>query len=180
MERGSLYFQKQNRLINSYLYSMLIAELPATARVWIYQSSREFTPEEMNWLNETCHSFMQGWASHGKALHAGYEIKHNRFLIISVDEESAAASGCSIDKSVHLVKEIENTLGISLTGRMEIAYLDETGNVATAKLPELAKLISEGKMKKSTKFFNNLVATRADMEKDWVTTIEGSWVERFI
>lgn len=159
---------------------MLTANLPATARVWIYQSTRPFTATEIKWLHEICTSFIQNWAAHGKQLHATYEILHERFLVLCVDEEAANATGCSIDKSVHLVKEIENKLNISLTGRMEIAYLDENGNVQTFNVQQISKLMAEGKIKKSTRFFNNLVATRADMEKDWIIPIEGSWIERFI
>lgn len=158
---------------------MNLAALPPHTRVWIYQSNRNFTNEETQWLHAVCKEFVENWSSHGKDLASGYDIRYDRFLILAVDESAAGASGCSIDKSVHLIRQIEQQLGISLTARTQITYLNEAGKVESFELNDLKDLLAENKISTSTRFFNNLVATKADLDDHWLTPIAGSWMERF-
>src|SRR6187401_1503982 len=96
-------------------------KLPMDSRIWIYQANRELTEGEINQVNETTCEFVESWTAHDKDLMASFEIRYNRFLILMVDEKSAGASGCSIDKSVHFVKSLEKKFNIDFFDRMKFA-----------------------------------------------------------
>jgi hypothetical protein len=150
--------------------------LPLHSRVWIYQSSRKFTATEIDDLASMTDNFLTDWNTHGKALSAEISLIHNLFFVITVDEEKAMASGCSIDKSVRLVKDIEKKFNVSLTGRTNVAYLDEEKNIHFKNFADLKKEIVNGQIKDSVLIFNNLISSLADMQKAWVIPAKESWL----
>jgi hypothetical protein len=150
--------------------------LPLHSRVWIYQSSRFLTPGEVNTAKDAAHHFLADWNSHGNALSAEIHVVENLFLVIAVDEAKAMASGCSIDKSVRLVKDLENSLGVSFTGRTTMAYIDEQDKIHLQHYADFKKEIESGKMKSSTLVFNNLISTLADLKNRWITPASESWL----
>ena len=70
----------------------------------------------------------------------------NRFLVVFVDEKIAQASGCSIDKSVHFVKQLEDEFHINFFDRTLIAYKE--GNEIQTK----SFLPAGFQLEKKTKF----------------------------
>src|ERR1700759_2190076 len=92
------------------------------SRVWIYQSDKELTDSEVALLQSQLDNFTTGWTAHNNQLKAKAEIRYNRFIILVVDESQAGASGCSIDKSVRFMKDIEQEFGINLFDRFNLAY----------------------------------------------------------
>src|SRR5690606_32974224 len=92
------------------------------SKVWIYQSNRLFSNTDLDYLHTVLNTFVQNWSAHNHNLKAGYEIRHQRFIVLIVDETQTGASGCSIDKSVHLMKQIEEHLSIDLFDRFQIAW----------------------------------------------------------
>ena len=91
--------------------------LPPTARLWVYQANRPFTPGEERQLKAELSAFCDQWATHNKALRTSYSIERNQFLLMAVDDNHMLASGCSIDDSVHRVQEIGRNLGIDFFDR---------------------------------------------------------------
>ena len=53
--------------------------LPEDSRVWIYQSNRSFTDEELVEIKQKLDEFLTQWTVHGSNLKAGYDIKYKRF-----------------------------------------------------------------------------------------------------
>lgn len=151
-------------------------KLPLHSRVWIYQSSRFFTNDEVNTIQAATGEFLAQWNSHGNALSAEINLLHNLFLIIAVDEAAAMASGCSIDKSVRLVKDLETKLNVSLTGRTTIAYLDDAQKIQLKNFADFKKEIENGSVKNTTTIFNNLLSTLADLKSNWVIPANQSWL----
>jgi hypothetical protein len=49
-------------------------------------------------------NFCIQWTAHGANLKAYGEVRHHRFIVMIVDETAAGASGCSIDKSIHFIR----------------------------------------------------------------------------
>lgn len=152
-----------------------LSQLSPSSRIWIYQSSRAFTAAEVQQLNALATEFVTTWSAHGAALKAAAEILHNRFLVIGVDEEQAAASGCSIDKSVALVKKIEADFNTDLLDRMQIAYRKD-GEIKTVKLPQVTTLLEKGELTENTVIFNNLVTTKKDWDQKWEVALKDSWI----
>jgi hypothetical protein len=149
------------------------------SKVWVYQSNRELTSLEISQISEMGEAFVKEWAAHGSRLKAYFEIKYDRFIILSVDESQAMASGCSIDKSVAFIEQLEAMFGIELLGRMQVAYRSN-GSIKTTNVHELESLSKEKAITPDTIVFNNLVQTRQEFEEKWEVPIMDSWHNRFI
>lgn len=150
------------------------------AKVWIYQSTRPFTEREAEIINEDCENFVEEWAAHGKNLLADYQIFFNRFICFFVDESAYVASGCSIDSSVYFIKALEKEHNISLLNRTNVAYVDENGEVKAMDMNEIEAAFSRGEISRETRVFNNTVATKEEMETNWLIPISKSWHNRLI
>src|SRR5262245_37647001 len=88
--------------------------LPSDARLWIFAAERELSPREREYLLATVDGFLDQWAAHGHPLTSARDLRHDRFLLIAVDENAAGASGCSIDALVRDIKRLEASLGLAL------------------------------------------------------------------
>src|SRR5690606_1059724 len=110
--------------------------LPSDARIWIFQSNRRFTSDELQLAESHLRDFTEQWVVHGAPLRSSYSIRHDQFVILAADERDQAASGCSIDSSVRAVKELEARLQVSLFDRNLIAFL-EGDRVSLYPLKEL-------------------------------------------
>lgn len=164
----------------------LFKDLPPHSRIWIYQSNREFTQTEVEQIKTFSEQFINEWTSHNQKMKAGIEIFHNLFIVIGVDEKTAPASGCGIDKSVKFIQSLEKELSISLLDRMNVAYRknsdapEEKGKVQTCTANELPSLLKKEKINSRTIVFNNLVSTKEEFEKNWEIPLENSWHKQFI
>ncbi|HLS95461.1 MAG TPA: hypothetical protein VK017_07860 [Sphingobacterium sp.] len=144
-------------------------------RVWIYQSSRFLTDEEVAVVTDILQEFVSQWTAHGNQLAGSFEVKYHLFIILQVDEEKAMVTGCSIDKSVHLLKKIEATLGVSLFDRLNIAYRDQNMNIQIASRDEFERLVTAGIVDQRTVVFNNMVTSAEDLTDKWEVPISESW-----
>lgn len=149
------------------------------ARVWIYQSDRELTELESDELNAAARDFTTEWQAHGTNLIADHALYFNRFLALFVDESQHNASGCSIDASVRFIQSMEKKFGINLLGRTQVAYI-ENDQVKTMEMNELDSFSKSGKIDTQTLVFNNLVATKSQMETSWIGPLSESWHARII
>jgi len=171
-----LLIQKALKMIN-------FKDMPLYSRVWIYQSTREFSENENIQLKTKAESFISEWSSHGKTMNACIEIFHNRFIIVCLDEKTTSASGCGIDKSVKFIQQLEKEFNVSLLDRMNVAYRknarlnDEVGQgkILSCHISELKNLLTFSGGQTGITVFNNLVNTKAALEKNWEVPLEKSW-----
>lgn len=148
---------------------MTYKEMPDNSRVWIYQSTREFTNAEVEQINKQAAEFISQWTSHGALMDACIEIFYNRFLVLFLNEEQASASGCGIDKSVRFFQELEKQFSVFLFDRMQVAYKKED-KIFACHLSDIDKNLSE-----NTIVFNNLVQTKKEFLTSWETPLKNSW-----
>ncbi|MEK6615549.1 MAG: hypothetical protein AABZ32_05485, partial [Bacteroidota bacterium] len=95
---------------------------PPHSRVWIYQSSQEFTPAQLKTVEELKNVFLRQWESHGNPVKGKIETLHNRFIVVMIDESDEKSCGRSVDASIRFMKELEQELNVSLLNRMLVAY----------------------------------------------------------
>lgn len=151
-------------------------EMPDHSRVWVYQSDRKFSDEEVVKIEQLLTDFINNnWTSHGTVLKASGAVLYNRFVIIMVDETSVKASGCSIDKSVAFIKQLEKIFNCDFFNRLKIAYM-EGENVKSFNFNEKEDLISKGEISSNTIIFNNLVQNKAEFITNWRIKISDSWL----
>ena len=153
--------------------------LPDSARVWVYQCNRSFTEEELSEIREKLDSFVTQWTVHGKNLQAGYDIKYKRFITIGLDQSVNAASGCSIDASVHFIQQLEKEYDVDLLDKMNVSY--KNGEfVAYKSLTDFRKMAKDNAVSGKTIVFNNLVNNKAEYLSDWEVPASESWHNRFV
>lgn len=159
---------------------MLVAfeELPKTARVWVYQANKKLTPEEQVLIDAQASQFLNQWAAHGAPLKSSFQILHDQFLVISVDEQFNAASGCSIDASIGLVKGLEGKLSIDFFDRTLVCFI-KGDEVFDTPMTGIKGLIADGKINENTLTFNNLVQNLQEFENNWMIPAKESWIKRY-
>ncbi len=153
--------------------------LPETARVWIYQANRSFTDSELEEITSKLNTFVQAWSSHGKDLEAGFEVKYKRFIIIALNQEMNAASGCSIDDSVGFIQQLEKDYKVDLLDKMNVSY-KQGEFIAYKPLTDFRKMAKEKAVSKNTIVFNNLVNNIAEYKENWEVPASESWHSRFL
>lgn len=144
------------------------------SKIWIYQANRFFTEFESNKINTLLTNFTQNWQAHGASLSAGYEIRHNLFILLWVDETLAGASGCSIDSSVKAIKQIDEDFKVDLFNRFNMAYIQNEVVMVTDK-ENFENLVKIDVINQKTIVFNNLVNTYGDLDNNWKTPFAKSW-----
>jgi hypothetical protein len=149
-------------------------QLPPSARVWIYQASEPFSENTAGRIREAAAAFAEQWTAHDQSLKASAEVRHNLFLIFAVDESHNDASGCSMDKKVRFVKELEAAYGISFFDRMRMAWI-EGGKVHVDTFAGAGSLLRSGELTSQTRVFNNLVSTKRELDEQWETPLADSW-----
>lgn len=110
--------------------------LPVNSRIWIFSSDRFLTEEEQVSLSENLEHFLQKWATHGKELYGSFEILHNNFVVIGVDESKIPASGCSIDTLTHFIKEQGRNINVDFFNRMKL-LVSKNGELKRINFSEL-------------------------------------------
>ncbi len=153
--------------------------LPEESRVWIYQASRSFTPEELEAIQKELDVFITNWTAHGSDLQAGYLLKYKRFIIIGLNQNLNAATGCSIDASVHFIQQLEQTYKVDLMDKMNVSY-KQGEFIAYKPLIDFKKMAKQKAVSKNTIVFNNLVTNVLEFKNNWEVPASESWHSRFL
>ncbi len=158
--------------------------LSPQARLWTYQANRSFSETELVTITETLHNFVQHWETHQQPLQASFQIIHNRFIVLAVEENYQAASGCSIDKSVEIMKQLSTTLQIDLFDRLLINYQENLKDnlVQTWKSAQMTSLkakITAKELTEDTIIFNTLVQTKQELVENVFVKASQTWIKRY-
>jgi hypothetical protein len=154
-------------------------EMDNSARIWIYQSSEALPFEKIEPLSARLMNFLDDWQAHGNNLKASFTLKYSRFIIVALDEKSYQATGCSIDKLTHLIQALEGEFEISLLDRMQIAFKEE-GMVNTLPMTAFRNELESGELSADTIVFNNLIETKAQLDKEWEVAVKDSWHKQML
>ena len=79
----------------------------------MYQADRNLSDAEMQYIQQSLDVQINNWAAHGEALVGSATILHNRFVIVSVDENHNQVSGCSIDASTNWLKNLGSEMSLN-------------------------------------------------------------------
>lgn len=153
--------------------------LPEDSRVWIYQANRSFSDEEIEQIKTQLDTFIEAWTAHGKDLEAGYKLLYKRFIVIAINQNMNAATGCSIDASVSFIQELEKQYNVDLMDKMNVSY-KQGEFIAYKSLIDFKKMAQQKAVSKNTIVFNNLVNTIEDFNENWEVPASESWHNRFV
>lgn len=152
--------------------------MPLDSRIWIYPSNRKFSDDEVIEISSLVRNFIEDWSAHGASLEASFEIRYNRFIILAVNQEVQAASGCSIDSSVQFIQQLEKKYEVDLLDKMNVTF--KNGEfIAHKSLIDFKKMAKEKAVSGTTIVFNNLVNTIEELNDSWEIPAQESWHSRF-
>lgn len=152
--------------------------LPEESRIWIYQSNRKFSDDEMAEIENDLKTFVENWSAHGTGLKASYLLKYNRFIIIAVNQQVQQATGCSIDTSVSFIQSLEQKYQVDLLDKMNVTFKNGE-HIAHKTLIDFKRMAKEKAVTANTIVFNNLVNTIEEFNDNWEVPAGESWHSRF-
>ena len=154
-------------------------QLNNNARVWVYLCNRKFTADEINDLEIRLKNFVEQWTAHKKDLAASFSIYNGVAIILAVDETQNDASGCSIDSSVRIMKEIEQTYNVELFNRQLVAF-QKNDQFEVINIDLFKKKLESGEINNHTNVLNTLVNTKAEINSNFVVPLNKSWHQQLI
>lgn len=154
-------------------------QLPEESRVWIYQANRSFSEDELKEIESKLETFIASWTAHGKDLQSGFKIVYKRFIVLALNQSLNAATGCSIDASVHFIQELEKAYNVDLMDKMNVSF-KQGEFVAYKSLVDFKKMAKNNSVSKNTIVFNNLVTNIAEFNENWEVPAKESWHSRFL
>ena len=153
-------------------------QLPDNARVWIYPSSRKFTPGEVLVIRQKTGAFIEQWTAHGTQLQAGLDLPYDRFIVLGLNESIQSASGCSIDASVHFIQSLEEIFKITLLDKMNVTFRNKN-SIQYISLKEFRTKAKKKKFNSDVIVFNNLVQNKMEYDSLWEVPASSSWHARY-
>lgn len=127
--------------------------LPDHGRLWVFPASRTLSEAESATLLEAVDGFLEQWAAHGVALQSARELREGQFLVVAVDEDVEAPSGCSIDALMNRLRDLGGALGVGLIEHGPIWFRDD-GGVRTVSRSEFRSLAAAGEVDVATPVFD--------------------------
>lgn len=145
-------------------YSNIFENLPGSSRVWIYQNQEAISPEKQAVIQSKLNDFVSQWAAHGAQLYGASAILEDYFIVLAVDETKTTASGCSIDSSVHFIKELAKEFNLNLFDRLNV-LIEEN---------EEKKIVPFSLLKEHQEavFFNTMIQNLGDFRRNWKVGIK--------
>ncbi len=148
-------------------------------RIWIYTLSKELEPEQLIDFTSRCRHFTSTWTAHDVSLDASFELYHKRLLIFKVDESKYNASGCSIDKQVRFVKDLEQAFSLELLNRLLVAY-EKNNEVQVVKQSQISELLASKEIDENTLIFNNTISQSTDLDGNWKQPLGQTWLAKYL
>ena len=148
-------------------------------RIWIYTLSNKLTNEQLVDFKNRCQTFVTGWTAHDVSLDANFELYQNRLLIFKVNEDKYNASGCSIDKQVRFVKELEVAFSVELLNRLLVAY-ENNNQVEVVKASQIKELLITNTINTNTIVFDNTITESKQLETNWKQPLHHTWLQKYL
>jgi len=150
------------------------------SKVWIYQSASRIEDTDVSKINKILENFCDSWMAHGQQMKAYAKIFYARFIVFIVDESQAEISGCGIDKSVHIVKEIEGLFKLNMFDRLKIAFINKDNEIEVASKNQISKYLEENYIDENTIVFNNLCVDKLSFSLNWKIAIKNSYLKNLL
>lgn len=149
------------------------------SKIWIYTCNRLLNAEEISTITLQLDAFCADWNSHGASLKSGFEIYGNCVIALAVDESAALASGCSIDSSVQVIREIDSAHQLDLFNRLRILS-HEDGQIQFTPQSEVRAKLRERTWNAETLILNVTARNLGAWKEARFIAVVQSWLARFV
>ena len=151
------------------------SSLPEDARVWIFGSAEELSPDHAATLLESVDEYLEDWRAHGSPLTVAREWRDDRFLTIGVDQSEENASGCSLDALFRVLQGLEKRIDTSLLGNSRVYYRSSGGSIRATDRTGFAEQAENGSIGGDTPVFDLSVQTVGEWKERFETSAVNSW-----
>lgn len=135
--------------------------LPDHGRLWVFPARSPLTGSEQDACLAAVDEFLEGWAAHGAPLRSSRDLLERQFLVVGVDVDAEAPSGCSIDALVNRLRALGAELGTSLIDHAPVWFRDASGEVRSVTRAEFRAMAGRGDVGPDTHVFDTSL-TRID------------------
>ena len=132
--------------------------LPDQGRLWVFPATQTLTATQTDAFVQAVDVFLEAWVAHGVPLRSGRELKEARFLVVGVDVDAEAPSGCSIDALVNRLRGLGSELNVSLIDHAPVWYRDGE-EIRTVTRGEFRALAESGAVDSETHVFDTSLTT---------------------
>ena len=153
-------------------------DISEDSRVWVYQAARQFSVKEKELIADRLSSFCDGWNSHGNRMPTSFEILDDQILVLADDESELGASGCSIDSSVRILRQLEDELENNITDQGKVTFKSDSGEITVASSMGIKSRITSGEIDAQSLVVNPQVQIKKDLKSVWITA-GNSWLNRY-
>ena len=160
----------------------MLVELEAMSndsKIWIYQSNRALTEQEILEVHSSLQKFAAEWLAHGAAVKGWAGVVGSYFLVFAADDKEHGVSGCSIDGSVRLVREWGTALGIDLFERLNLACETLQG-IQVIHRDQLQIAMAQGILSMDTPVYDNTVLSLGEWKQSWKKPLSNTWASAWI
>ncbi|MCF6180454.1 ABC transporter ATPase [Lutibacter sp.] len=153
-------------------------EIPDWGKLWVFPSSRKFYPQEIPELKQQIETFLNNWNSGTDVLKASYQIKYNRFIIITVDDSEIKLSIEAHDSLSEFIQNLEKKYNLILLDKINVCY--KQGEFVQYKdLIAFKKMIKSKGVSQKTIVFNNMITAKEELKNNWEINIMDSYLSHF-
>ena len=153
-------------------------KISSNSPIWIFQCNKILDSSLISQIEVDVNNFLNNWTSHNLEMKSSYKILHRLFLIISVENNFSNPSGCSIDKLINFIKNINQIYNIDFLNRLNVSFRHEN-KIKVVELIEFKNLILNGIIDSDTIVFNNMIHTKAELNENWETKVSESWYKKY-
>lgn len=150
-------------------------QLPPSAKIWIFPIIGELDASKLEKIKTDVTSFIKDWTSHDRSLNGSAEIVYDAILILGVDEGHHGASGCSIDKMMRFIQNLEGHYNISLLLRHKIPLLVRQ-KVNFIDLKDIELKIQNGEMSKQDHYLDLTFTQKSDWQNQGLKSLSEGWL----
>lgn len=139
-------------------------DFPDSSRLWLYQTNRALTNDEIQLINNEIKTFVGEWAAHGDKLWASGVVLNSCFVGFVIDDSITPPSGCSIDASANFLKKLGAQLSIDFFTRMSVCY--QIGREGALRQMDFRDLSTIGNPDEAL-VYDPLINNLGDLRKKW-------------
>jgi len=159
-------------------YQKLIPDnFSADSKVWVFQSDRQFTAEEVKSIKNELSEFKNQWAAHGIRLFSFVDLFFDRFIVMMADGSVVKICGGSTDDSTRFMKKLEKDYSVKLLDRQLLAFIIND-KIEIVPMAAIGSKIESGEITGDTLYFNNTILTRQDLTDKWIVPVKDSWLAK--
>jgi hypothetical protein len=129
-------------------------DLPDHGRLWVFPATRDLVEEETRALLDAVDGFLETWSAHGAPLRSARKLVERRFLLVGVDVDAEAPSGCSIDALVNRLRVWGAERGVAVIDHAPVWFRTPEGDVHIASRKEFRELGEQGAVGPGTLVFD--------------------------